>query len=102
LGLGLVHASLQIQGALLCGPTRPVAAFALRLGAPQLHATALELGMGTPAQVAGKVAYYRLQSQAFVIGFDHMMWVMAIFFSLALIPLYFLKAPAHLGPAEAH
>jgi DHA2 family multidrug resistance protein len=75
---------------------------ALRLGAPQLHATALELGMGTPAQVAGKVAYYRLQGQAFVIGFDHMMWVMAIFFSLALIPLYFLKAPAHLGPAEAH
>lgn len=75
---------------------------ALRMDAPSLHATAMQLGLGTPAQIAGKIGYYRLQSQAFVTGFDHMMWVMAIFFSLALIPLYFLRAPAHLVPVDAH
>jgi DHA2 family multidrug resistance protein len=67
-----------------------------------IHGMASEVGLSTPAQLAGQMAYYRLQRQAFVIGFDHMMWVMAIFFGLALIPLYFLRAPAHMGPVDAH
>jgi DHA2 family multidrug resistance protein len=75
---------------------------AMRAAGGSMHATAMQLGMGTQAQIAGKFAYYRLQGQSFVIGFDHMMWVMAIAFSLAVIPLYFLKAPAHMGKIEVH
>ena len=75
---------------------------ALTFGTGRMKGMAMEMGMGTPARFAADFAYFRLQRQAFVIGFDHMMWVMAIFFSLAVIPLYFLKAPAHMGPVDAH
>jgi MFS transporter, DHA2 family, multidrug resistance protein len=64
---------------------------ALRYGAARAPGMAMEMGMGTHSQFLAQFAYYRLQRQAFVIGFDHMMWVMAIGFSLAIIPLYFLK-----------
>jgi DHA2 family multidrug resistance protein len=64
---------------------------ALHYGSYRVQSMAMEMGMGTPAHIAAQFDYYRLQRQAFVIGFDHMMWVMAIFFMLALVPLYFLK-----------
>lgn len=75
---------------------------ALRMGRGGFGGTAMQLGLGSKSQLAGQFAYYRVLGQSFVIGFDHMMWVMAIFFSLALIPLYFLKAPAHMGPVDSH
>jgi len=64
---------------------------ALRYGTYRVQGMSMEMGMGTPARFAAQFDYYRLQRQAFVIGFDHMMWTMAIFFMLALIPLYFLR-----------
>jgi DHA2 family multidrug resistance protein len=67
-----------------------------------LHGTAMQMGMGTPAQMAARSAWARVQRQAFVQGFDHMMWFMVFAFALALVPLYFLRAPAHLGPVDAH
>jgi DHA2 family multidrug resistance protein len=67
-----------------------------------VRGAAMQMGMGTPAQLAAKAAWGRVQHQAFVQGFDHMMWFMVFAFSLALIPLYFLRAPAHLGPVDAH
>jgi DHA2 family multidrug resistance protein len=65
------------------------------------HRFASGVGMGSPAQMAAKSVYYRLQKQVFVLGFDQMMWVMVIIFAVTLIPLYFLKAPKHLGPVDA-
>jgi DHA2 family multidrug resistance protein len=62
---------------------------------------AVETGMGTPAQLAAKSLYFRLKHQVFVLGFDQMMWVMVIIFTLTLVPLYFFKPPKHLGPADA-
>lgn len=66
------------------------------------HGTAMQAGLASPAQLAAKAAWYRVQHQAFVQGFDHMMWFMVFAFALALIPLYFLEPPAHLGPVDAH
>jgi len=37
-----------------------------------------------------------------VLGFNHMMWLMVAIFGAALIPLYFMQAPKHLGPRDAH
>jgi DHA2 family multidrug resistance protein len=68
---------------------------ALRLGSYRVQSMAMEMGMGSPARIAARFDYYRVQRQAFVIGFDHMMWVMAIFFMLALVPLYFLRPLPH-------
>ena len=67
-----------------------------------LHGTAMQGGLATPAQMVAKAAWYRVQHQAFVQGFDHMMWFMVFAFALALIPLYFMEPPAHLGPVDAH
>jgi DHA2 family multidrug resistance protein len=75
---------------------------ALRFGGMHAHALPMQSGLGTPAQIGAMSAFYRLERQAFVVGFDHMMWVMAIFFALAVVPLYFLKPPDHLGPTDAH
>jgi DHA2 family multidrug resistance protein len=65
------------------------------------HRFASSLGLGDPTQLAAKSMYYRLQKQVFVLGFDQMMWVMVLMFAAILIPLYFLKAPKHLGPIDA-
>jgi DHA2 family multidrug resistance protein len=63
---------------------------------------ASSLGLGTPASIGAKTAYYRVSRQAFVLGFNHMMWLMVAIFGAALIPLYFMQAPKHLGPRDAH
>jgi DHA2 family multidrug resistance protein len=66
------------------------------------HGMAMQMGMASPAQLAAKAAWFRVQRQAFVQGFDHMMWFMVFAFALALVPLYFMESPAHLGPVDAH
>ncbi len=64
---------------------------ALRAGAAATHPLALQVGLATPMRVAAEFAFLRVRRQAFVLGFDHMMWVIALIFTLALIPLYFLR-----------
>ncbi len=62
-----------------------------------------ELGMFSANSLLAKEAYFRVQKQTFVVSFDFMMWVMAIAFSLTLIPTFFLHRPAKPpGPLEAH
>ena len=63
---------------------------------------ASSLGLGTPASLGAKTAFFRVFRQAFVMGFNHMMWLMVVIFGAALIPLYFMTAPKHLGPRDAH
>jgi len=51
------------------------------------------LGMTTPDAMVAKEAYFRVKKQAFVLGFDHMCWLMAFIFLLVLIPIFSLKKP---------
>jgi DHA2 family multidrug resistance protein len=55
-----------------------------------------EVGLATPQSLVAKEAFFRVKKQAFVISFDHMCWLMLIVFGLTVIPIYFLKRPAHL------
>jgi DHA2 family multidrug resistance protein len=62
-----------------------------------------EVGMFNANGLLAKEAYFRVQKQAFVVSFDYMMWIMALAFSLTLIPTFFLHRPAKLAnPADAH
>ena len=77
----------------------------------QLNATQMGMGAKFGAAVgfsnfstAGlKEMAFRLERQAFVLGFNRMMWVMFFCSSLALIPVYFLRTKSPLkGPVDAH
>ncbi len=62
-----------------------------------------EVGMFSSNGLLAKEAYFRVQKQAFVVSFDYMMWIMALAFSLTLIPTFFLHRPDKLAsPADAH
>ncbi|HVM32228.1 MAG TPA: DHA2 family efflux MFS transporter permease subunit [bacterium] len=55
------------------------------------------LGMSHADNLVAKEAFFRVKKQAFVLGFDHMCWLMAFLFLVTLIPILYLKRPAGWG-----
>ncbi len=55
------------------------------------------LGMAHPDNLVAKEAFFRVKKQAFVLGFDHMCWMMACIFVITIIPILFLKKPTGWG-----
>lgn len=50
-----------------------------------------QVGFATPDKAALKILEWRARSQVFVLSFSQLMQIIAALFSLALIPLYFLR-----------
>lgn len=64
---------------------------------------AQSLGFSTAVQATLKSFYWRVQAQVFMMSFIQLVWTMMILFSMAYIPLYFLKLKGKATmPIDAH
>lgn len=51
----------------------------------------VDVGMTTYKEAALKALYFRIQGQVFMMSFNQLIWVMMFIFSIAFIPLYFMR-----------
>ena len=62
-----------------------------------------QLGMATGRQAVLRSLYGRMMSQAFMMSFLQLIWVVMLFFALAYVPLYLLKLRSRpSAPVDSH
>lgn len=62
-----------------------------QLDAGLSHKMTQSMGFAGSNEAALRVLYYKIQAQVFMLSFLQLVWLIALVFALAFIPLYFLK-----------